>query len=591
MKTSIFFVLLAFPVLLYGQENGFHINYDWDFRPTLYVPEESDKGEDVITVFEKRAHEYKAIGAKYMRYELLHLRKHLLTDRAIEKENRFFVWTKGSTDILHLKARVIQPSGKIIELSQENILESKDAKGNVNYRYFAFEGIEKGSTIEYLHYIYFKENMDIDGNYDNHDYIDINSDSKKKQFEFTILHDNKFHLSWYCNTWQYKLSELPVEENKLQGHQLKGQNIPKELSERHSFESVSRHRLYYHIDLPAGASSYGATSLDLHEYFSQTLHFRGWAYDQMIEQLISRSVTASDTTNLLRLRAIERTIKSYKHVDERLTSWEGIEKNKIIDNRSAIAFMITAARYLGIETHIMLTCDRRTHLFPYKYESYVFLDEALLHFPSENVFFLPDPATRIGPAPSEYAGNNALTIWTGVDLVSAPRTEITTIPVPEMAYSKSIINADITVDTTTVLSTIRLKRSVSGYFARPFQAEISSLDGDQLQELKEEFLTYAVSESAQLGEYTFENDRSTDFNDKPFTGRVTATSSTLASETGNKLFVNVGTLIGTQTAMTKSRRCASCRLTLPSRSCSSARSAWRSPQVTGSPMPPISTVL
>lgn len=548
MKTTFCFTLLLVSVLVRGQE-GSHMNYDWDFRPTLYVPGDDELNEDVITVFEKHVHEYDLQGAKFNRYELLHVKKHLLTDKAIEKENQFYVWTKGSTDIHKLKARVIQPSGKIIELDEKSILESKDANGKVNYRYFAFEGLEKGSTIEYLHYIFFKESMDIDGNYDNHDYVTVNGDSKKKSFEFTVIHDNKFQLSWYCNSWLYKLAEIPSTGSKQSAFQLKVSDVPKAPSERYSIESSSRHRLFYHIDLPAGSSSFDAIALDLHEYFSQTHYFRGWAYDEMIEQLINRSVTKADTTNLLKLRAIERTIKSFKHTDERLTSWTAIEKNKIIDDRSAIAFMISAARYLGIETRLMLTCDRTEYLFPPKYESYVFLDDVMLCFPAENAFFLPDPGTRIGPAPFEYIGNNALTIWTEADLITTPHYEITTIPVPDIDYSKGVINADITIDTSTIASTIHLKRSVSGYLAQKYQATISSLNGDQLEEMKENFLTYVVSESAQLGEYSFENDRSADFNDKPLIGRVNAASTTLTAQAGNKLLVNVGTLIGTQGAM------------------------------------------
>jgi hypothetical protein len=157
--------------------------------------------------------------------------------------------------------------------------------------------------------------------------------------------------------------------------------------------------------------------------------------------------------------------------------------------------------------------------------------------------------TRIGPAPSAFIGNRALSIIALNSVYGGAAHEITRISSPPAGYCTDSIKIAATIDPETAKATIQLDRSVSGYFAEPYQAEMSFLTEEQLREIKESFFTYVLTETAQLGDYTFENDNSNAFNDKPLVGHVTATSSALVSEAGDKLLVNIGTLIGPQSNM------------------------------------------
>ena len=49
------------------------------------------------------------------------------------------------------KARVIDTEGKVIELDKSKILTATNEETGRTYKYFAFEGVTKGSYIEYIY--------------------------------------------------------------------------------------------------------------------------------------------------------------------------------------------------------------------------------------------------------------------------------------------------------------------------------------------------------------------------------------------------------------------------------------------------------
>jgi hypothetical protein len=539
------------PILLHAQKKGLYDNYDWEKNPTIYTPELIDQQEDVITVFEKHAHEY-TYTSNIRRYELLHIRKHLLSDKAIEQENKFYVWTSGSRNILQLKARVIQPSGKIIELNQDNIIESKDEKGKVNYRYFAFEGIEKGSTIEYLHYIWYLGDFDGSGNFSSHQYFDINDETPKKQIELTVHVDKKLGFSAYCNKPHQSLENSSTVVHDT--WQLSLVNIAKVPGERYARESKSRHRLFYRVDSQTTNSSYDYLARAISNRYAQPALSVDKEFVQWRDAFLANVFSATDSTSLLKLKAIERALKTQFAFSNEASAVTGKDllKGQPLSERSFFALMIQLTKHLGIENRIVITCNSRKFLFPDKYQSYLFLDHVMLHFPKEDVYFMAGSDSRIGPAPFLYLDNRALSIRPETVYSTSPLpplNDIVRIQAPATDYTSDLITTAVLIDPLTLQSTIHLDRSVSGYFAEPYQAGMSSLTEEQLGEVKESFFTYVLTESAQLGEYTFENDNSNAFNDKPLVGHVTATSSSLVSEAGGKLLVNIGTLIGPQSNM------------------------------------------
>uniref|UniRef100_UPI002603F394 DUF3857 domain-containing protein n=1 Tax=Fluviicola sp. TaxID=1917219 RepID=UPI002603F394 len=146
--------IIAFVATSYSiAQSPVYINYDWKSTPEKLEVSEKDKLEDEIMLFEKRSIEFTEYNNGFYQMVLVHSIELINTDAGIENNNKVYISNKPGSTVLKQKARVIKPDGKIINLKESDIQESKDENGNVEYRYFALEGLEKGSYIEYLHYI------------------------------------------------------------------------------------------------------------------------------------------------------------------------------------------------------------------------------------------------------------------------------------------------------------------------------------------------------------------------------------------------------------------------------------------------------
>ena len=151
-----FVILLLFlPLAIHAQDAEsipYYKSYDWSKEPRTFNISEEEKKKDELIVFEKKSVEFINVGDELKKYVLLHRITRLNTDLAIENNNTYYLSSSEDQQINKLKARVIKPNGEMIQVSQSDIKEAKDEDGNVEYKYFAFEGLEIGSYIEYLQY-------------------------------------------------------------------------------------------------------------------------------------------------------------------------------------------------------------------------------------------------------------------------------------------------------------------------------------------------------------------------------------------------------------------------------------------------------
>ncbi|MBP2834340.1 DUF3857 domain-containing protein, partial [Aquimarina sp. U1-2] len=86
-------------------------------------------------------------------YFLEHKVYWLNSDEKIEAYNKVYLPYNNSSELKINKARVITKNHKIIELDESKILTAQDEETGRNYKYFAFEGVTKGSFIEYFYVV------------------------------------------------------------------------------------------------------------------------------------------------------------------------------------------------------------------------------------------------------------------------------------------------------------------------------------------------------------------------------------------------------------------------------------------------------
>ena len=112
-----------------------------------------DKEETQITLISKDVIEYLFTETTVAQYSLVHRKIRLLTDKSIEANNKVYIPLGVNKELFSSQARVILPNGTIKELGEKAIQEGVDEETGYRYKYFAFEGIEIGSEIEYFYII------------------------------------------------------------------------------------------------------------------------------------------------------------------------------------------------------------------------------------------------------------------------------------------------------------------------------------------------------------------------------------------------------------------------------------------------------
>jgi hypothetical protein len=551
------FVLAALPLFSLGQ--GVNAKYDWELAPTSYIPEQDDKDEDVLSISEKYFDEYTKTGNYYTRYELIHIRKCLLSDSGIEQHNKFYVSTKGITKVFKLKARVIQPSGKVIELNKENIIESKGNDGKVQYRYFVFEGIEKGSTIEYLHYVGYKVERDNNGILKDFRSVDINGPIKKKSISTRVTLDNSLIPNFYA-TNGISIAE-PEYTKKRTTYSVEAENVEKIPEEPYGFQMKAIQRVYYNVasSYHASHNTYTSVSNNIYSFVYNEMFTAKDNYEDEFNRFIDTILKFAGDDDLLKLQAIENHIKTNMIYDsEASVLIERILVTNRFNRDGSLKLIAYAAKALGIDAEIVVSCDRTMQGFPADFESELFLESIMIYFPALSSYYVPSQSMRIGPAPKEFISNRGLFI--SQTKTTKPEYHgfetshgIWAIGSPDVDYTTDLIETETTIDTLTLQATIDINRSVTGYFAEQYQSNINNLNDEERQELKEDYLEFVVSASATIENMSFQNDQPNDFNRKPFIANATVTSPTLLSESGNKLLINLGTLIGEQTALHRER--------------------------------------
>jgi len=185
--------LLTVSVFNANSQDLLYKKYDWAKNPIPEKVDLSDTSDLEIVIFEKRADleivifEKRAVefnfdpkSGELFEYYLFHQRVKVVSDDAIEKNNKIYLPLNSSTEVLSLKARTISPEGKIKEHGISDVIESKDEKTNRTMKYFALEGVEKGSEIEQL--IMLKRSPRITGNG-----YTFQGSVKKMKIEFELI--------------------------------------------------------------------------------------------------------------------------------------------------------------------------------------------------------------------------------------------------------------------------------------------------------------------------------------------------------------------------------------------------------------------
>ncbi|WP_439151624.1 DUF3857 domain-containing protein [Winogradskyella sp.] len=534
---------LLFSISIYSQ--AYYQSYDWDKNPT-YNAKDYD-GEGLVAAKEKIATEFFFTqDSEFVEFYLEHKALYLNSEEAIEDYNKIYLPYDSDSELLINKARVITPSGKVIDLDDSKILTATDDETQRTYKYFAFEGIEKGSFIEFMYVV--KRSPSYSGKR-----ISFQDDFIKKDVEFHLFSPSNLIFKFKSYNNLKEVEEDTIIETKNHWS-FKIPEITKLEEEEQALFSAERQFIIYALDKNTAnnskdITSYGSVSQNVYNFYNAELSKRT---KKSLKKFIKELKIAEEASLDTKIRTIENYIKTNIFAadfsNEKLSNLDNIIEDKVASESGIVKLYIALFNELNIKHQMVFTCSREFMRFDKDFEANIFLQDIIIYFPKTKKYLSPNEnESRYGFPPGYLTDTNGLFIKEVKvgDFVSAVG-RIKKIKAVEASASKDNMIIDVSFDAEDISTTnINLKRAMSGYYGMYFHPYIDLIKPEDKKELIEGFAKN-LNESVTINETNIENGKSELFGIKPIVFDIDFTSDAFVEKAGNKYLFKVGELIGSQ---------------------------------------------
>ncbi|WP_339916105.1 DUF3857 domain-containing protein [Yeosuana marina] len=544
LKTKLIFTFILVTQLVSSQNELFYKSYKWDDNPSYKI--EEGNNEPIIALKDKIITEFYFQDNGLVEYFLEHKVLWLNSDEEIENYNKIYLPYSSNSELMVNKARVITKDGSVIELDDSKILTAKDEETGRNYKFFAFEGIGKGSFIEYYYVV--KRYPRYNGNR-----ITFQTDYSKKNVEFDLFAPKNliFKFKTYNNTPEVEQDTL--SKNKLHW-QLKLNNLKGLDDEEVSAYNASKSFVIYKLDRNTAdnskdISSYSKVAQNIYSYYYQELNSKT---QNLIKKFVKEATSDKELNGEELIRKIEFYIKTnvfitkddsdnFKDLDEVLTK-------KVANETGIIKLYVSILKSLNIKHEIVITSNRQELKFDKDFEANNFLTDFLIYFNKTKNYLSPTVLeSRYGFPPAYLTDNYGLfvsEVKVG-DFVSGLGKIKYIKPISaDKTVDKMIIDVDFEKDNITNCN-VKLNRSMSGYYAMYFQPYMNLINQEKKDELIEGFAK-DINENVTINSKEMINGDSELFGVKPIQFILDFSSEAFVETVGKKYLFKLGDLIGKQ---------------------------------------------
>ncbi|HSZ26077.1 MAG TPA: DUF3857 domain-containing protein [Cytophagaceae bacterium] len=526
-----------------------YAQYDWEKSPMLHSLSPSEKLLEEIVLKEKQAIEYiYDKQGSLLQYDMFHKITRVNSNEAIEKNNRLYIPSASKTDFVIQKARVITSSGKIIELQEKDIKEAVEEESKINYRFFALDGLDLGSEIEYFYIL--KKNLRYNGTREV-----FQSSIPKKNIEFEIISPKNlvFKVKCYNNLPEMQLDTTEKEKRVLF---LKIDFLPELAHEDYSAFKTSLQQLIFKLDNNTSNNSKDIVS---YGFISERIYKGIMAPAEKgtlknLKKVIGNINLKFSKDEEDKIRTIEQYVKAnyvfLENANEAFSDLNIVLEKKIATEEGAVKLFCAIFNELGIDYQIVLTCDRHSLKFDPEFETYLFLNDYLIYFPAEKKYLAPfDRFSCLGYVPYNLTNNYGLFIKK-VSLDSYTTAIGKVAFIPPVPYDKTTDNLTITVsfEPEIVRPSISMIREMTGYYAQHFQPFYSYFSEEDKKKNTDKILKNFIP-GIEIKQIKVENEGKDYFGVLPFIIKSTFTSDNVVEKAGNKYLFKIGDLIGVQMEM------------------------------------------
>lgn len=535
------FALLAFLICTYSYaQTSRLLNYEFSDEK-IEIPEAFQNQNEVI--LQKNIKTEIIAGSNSVdQYFLIHEKKWINSDEAIERNNRVYIPFKRDESLLVNKVRVIHQDGKISELNPNDILVETDEETNMKYHYYAVNGLSKSSVIEKIFLI--KEEPDLDGKI-----VRIQGEEPILHGSFELIYPNHLIFKYKSLNGLAEAEERKDENEEMASLWVSQKNIEGILDDE-TYSNWDRHMMQFKYKLDQNLAT-GRSNL--HNY----LDFAKNVYDNVHMELDKRDQKAIDSfvkeipkskNQFEQIKWIENKIKSsisFNRYFNGNNNLSDVLRNKQANGLFLLRLYAAVLKKMNIESEMVFTSKRYSLFFDKDFESMEQLGEVILYFPELDQFmdFLA-LEYRMPMVNFNYTGNYGLFIQ-GKELGGAKigLGTVKLIKIPEAESNHDIQNILIDFTKNIEKPEIHATYTFNGYSALNFQPLKDFVPQNRYDALLKDFAQNYTVETEYKSLKT-ENDGLENVGIKPFVLDAKFDGST--QKAGNNILFKAGETIGKQ---------------------------------------------
>ena len=547
MKRHLFFLVFMFVLqTVFSQNRLQQLNYDWDSKPNYNKPSED------LDVYGIREHQIVYFDYHENNLEEYYLEHQIIwvnSDEKIEEFNKVYL-PYSNTSLLEVsKARVINAAGKIIELDKSKIFTSNDEETGRQYKYFALEGVEKGSYIEYLYVE--KRQPSYNGVR-----FTLQSSYDKENVHFQLISPKNliFALKSFNGLPEAVNDTLPSEQNRWS---IYIDSISKLEEEDQSAYNAYLGHVIYKLDKNTANNGKNLTS---YAQVSQNLYNHYYTEpDKKVSALVDKFLNKNNLVQKDDLNKTLSKLESYiktnifitKGKDADLSDIASVLNNNIANEQGIVHLYVTIFEYLGIEHEMVITCDRSQLKFDKDFESYNYLNDFLFYFKDTQKYMAPSiQENRYGYPPAKFTDNYGLFIKpVNIGNYKSAIGKIKYIEAVGADQTVDKMHIEVVFDQDDITkNTINLNRSFSGYYALYFHPFMDLMPQDTKDEILDQFAK-SMGEHVTIKTKEIINGDPSLFGFKPIIFNYGIETDDFVEKAGRKYLFKLGDLIGQQIEM------------------------------------------
>ncbi len=523
--------------------------YKWGENPELSVIADSLKEENSILVYELVAREIDLTAeGQLLEYLTMHTIRKVNNDRGVEGSNRIYLTVGNDDRVIQQEARVITPDGRVIRMTPDKIKVAVDEETEQKRKYFALEGLEVGSDVEYV------LQLARPANYRGTRVI-FQDAKPQLRTQYELRYPAALHFVWKQENFDLEPRLDTLYESQA-GAIWEFDYVPGLRNE--PVANMRKHLMAFHYKLEASRYTGKSRLVNFAEatssIYSVYMEEGDKSEQKAIKGFVKKMNIPKNASNDEKAHLVNAWIKqNIAHVEygaPELADLTQIDKLGAANDVGYYRLYAKVLRALGVPYEMVVTVARGKMPFDPEFESYAFLDEILFYFPETKKYLDPTDLTSCpGIVMSDYLDNYGLFIKdVEVAGIVAGVGKVKPMKGVSMEENKDVMHIKATLDMddqTVLLDYVKVNY---GQYAKNFQPYFSFIDDSMADEFKEQMVTW-ISEGLEITSNEVRNTGLKHFGVDPLEQDFSAKADEFINIAGDKVLFEIGKLIGPQSEM------------------------------------------